>query len=630
MVVKVGLLTYEHLHELGSEAKSHIDDPEIELVLVEGLMHELVDKVRTLRRTNKVEVFLGGGANGRYVKEHADVPVKIIEFGLFEILTAMSKARKLGKRIGIAAYMDARCHIELLRDVLTADVVEIPFRDESDLRRNLLAAGVDVVIGASLANKVAGEAGIPSVLIYPGPESIAAAVKDAKLMALEIRREKERRRLFQAVLEYSWGGVIATDREGLVIAYNPSAERLLGVPRTEVMGKPLAQLFPDIGRTEPTTSLRPQIGHIREVNGVKAVVNRIPVVVNDEAAGSVMTFRKVSELQTAENRIRTRLVDRGLRARARFDDILGGSPAMRALVDQARLFASCPLNVYIFGETGVGKEMFAQSIHNESAYADGPFVAVNCAALPESLLESELFGYEEGAFTGSRKGGKMGLFEMAHRGTIFLDEVTEIPAHIQARLLRVLQEKEVMRIGGDRIVPIDVRIISASNRQARDGVVAGTFREDLYYRLNVLQLDIPPLRERTDDVEELFFHFLRERHGHVHAWFAPQRDAVQDVLARYAWPGNTREIQNVVERMHILAHQSTRRSAEDCRQLLLKAIGKGVFIDDYVSRNGGREQIVRNETQLRDLCDIFRGQTELVAQHLGISRTTLWRRRGER
>lgn len=627
MTVRIGLLTYDHLHALAFQALDYVDDPDIELCFIEGLMGEIVDTVKRYYRENKVEMFLGGGANGTFIKEHADVPVKIIDIGLFEILTAVAKARRLGERIGIATYKDARCYADVLRESLNMDIVKVSFADEEELSRGLQTSGVDVVVGASLANRLAEKAGLPSVLVYPGPESIAAAIKDAKVMALEIRSEKERRMIFQAVLDYSWGGIVATDSGGRVIAYNPVAEKLLAKPRSDVIGKPMSGALPDIGDTELTSSLKPQIGHLRELNGTKVVVNRIPIVVSDDAVGSVTTFQKVSELQKAEGRIRTKLADKGLSARTRFDDIVAVDDNMRVAVAHARLFADSGLSVYIFGETGVGKEMFAQGIHNESSYRDGPFVAVNCAALPESLLESELFGYEEGAFTGSRKGGKMGLFELAHRGTIFLDEVAEIPLHIQARLLRVLQEKEVMRLGGDRVIPIDVRVISASNRHLRDGVAAGVFREDLFYRLNVLHVEIPPLRERHDDIAKLFFHFLSDRHPDLSECLLPLRATIVEIICRYSWPGNARELQNVIERISVLLRTGADCTEHECRMAVLEAIGKDVFIRDFAAQTTADGQRAdKNGAVVQELCKIFRGDTERVARQLGVSRTTLWRR----
>src|SRR5690625_3003716 len=215
----------------------------------------------------------------------------------------------------------------------------------------------------------------------------------------------------------------------------------------------------------------------------------------------VVTYQEAESILLANNEIRSELYQRRFFAKYQFDDIISRSDKMEQLITLAKAYAISESNILIYGESGTGKELIAQSIHNESKRRTGPFIAVNCAALPENLLESELFGYEDGAFTGAKKGGKPGLFEMAHGGTIFLDEVGDITPSLQARLLRVLQEKEVRRIGGERIISVDIRVLSATNKDLLASVEDGEFRRDLYYRLNVLHLYNLPLRERVEDIE---------------------------------------------------------------------------------------------------------------------------------
>ena len=221
---------------------------------------------------------------------------------------------------------------------------------------------------------------------------------------------------------------------------------------------------------------------------------------------------------------------------------------MKQLIEKAKRFALSDSNILLYGESGCGKELFAQSIHNFSAYSRGPFLAINCATLPEALLESELFGYAEGAFTGAKKGGNQGLLELANYGTLFLDEIGEMPLSLQSRLLRVLQDKSVRRIGGNKNVPVNVRIIAATNRDLRQMVKEGTFRGDLFYRIDVLRLNIPPLRERKEDIpliiEELLINFTRERAQS----FAFTADQIQRLM-EYNWYGNVRELRNFVERV---------------------------------------------------------------------------------
>ncbi|MFQ9866528.1 MAG: sigma-54 interaction domain-containing protein [Bilophila wadsworthia] len=221
-----------------------------------------------------------------------------------------------------------------------------------------------------------------------------------------------------------------------------------------------------------------------------------------------MIIQDASHIQSLEHKMRRELHAKGHVARYTLKDVVGHSAEMRSLVEHAELYANSPSSIFIYGESGTGKEIFAQGIHMASPFRNGPFVGINCTALPESLLESELFGYAEGAFTGAKKGGKVGLFEMAHNGTLFLDEIGEIPTSVQAKLLRVLEEKIVMRIGQERYIPINVRIVCATNKDLAELVRCGKFREDLFYRLNVLRLNLPPLRKHPEDIEELADSFL--------------------------------------------------------------------------------------------------------------------------
>lgn len=249
-------------------------------------------------------------------------------------------------------------------------------------------------------------------------------------------------------------------------------------------------------------------------------------------------------MEKIEKRLRKNLTKTGFYAKYSFHDILGNSASLKKEIEKARQFAASPIGVLITGESGTGKELFANAIHNSSSRKNRPFVAINCAALPIDLLESELFGFEEGTFTGARKGGKSGLFELAHTGTIFLDEIGEIPAEVQVKLLRILQEKEVMRIGGESLIPIDVRVIAATNKDLKELIAQKKFREDLYYRLNVLSLDLPPLRDRGEDIL-LFTDRLLQQTGQNIKKFLPSE--IRQAFLRYTWPGNIRELNNVVE-----------------------------------------------------------------------------------
>lgn len=289
---------------------------------------------------------------------------------------------------------------------------------------------------------------------------------------------------------------------------------------------------------------------IHEINGKKTLLTMMPINEDDLETGLVITFKDLSEIVEMENMVRANLLKKGHIAKYRFKDIIGNTEIMKESIRISKKLAKSNSTLLLTGESGTGKELFAQAIHNESTKANGPFVAVNFAALPENLLESELFGYEEGSFTGAKKGGHAGLFEQAHKGTIFLDEIGDASLKIQSRLLRVLQEKEVLKIGATKIIPIDIRIIAATNKNLNELVERGEFREDLYYRLKVLPIEIPPLKDRKEDIPFIIEKTLSK--------FPKGRDMklsqdLENVLINYAWPGNIRELENVIEYMYNIA-----------------------------------------------------------------------------
>jgi propionate catabolism operon transcriptional regulator len=312
-----------------------------------------------------------------------------------------------------------------------------------------------------------------------------------------------------------------------------------------------------------------------------------------------------------------------LRAKHGVNDLRGGSAAMEAVRQSIVLFARSPATVLIQGETGSGKELVAQAVHREGPRARQPFVAINCGAVAESLLESELFGYEEGAFTGSRRGGHAGLFEAAQRGTLFLDEIGEMPLPLQTRLLRVLEEREVVRVGGTRPVPVNVRIISATHCDLDQRVRDGRFRPDLFYRLGVLRLSLPPLRERSEDLVALAEWCLKTAlasHGAPpHANLHAEVLACAPLLSLYAWPGNVRELRNLMERVALFL-------AAEPLQALSPTFLMSVA-PELASTPPKAARLAPASTEtIEQVLARFNGNREAAARHLGISRTTLWRK----
>jgi sigma-54 dependent transcriptional regulator, acetoin dehydrogenase operon transcriptional activator AcoR len=293
------------------------------------------------------------------------------------------------------------------------------------------------------------------------------------------------------------------------------------------------------------------------------------------------------------------------------------------------------LNVLIEGESGTGKELFAQAIHNQSNRRKGPFVAINCGAIPRELIGSELFGYAEGAFSGAKKGGNPGKFELASGGTLFLDEIGDMPFEQQVSLLRVIQEKKVTRIGSNQVVPVDVRIICASNKKLLDEIQKGNFRHDLYYRLNVVQITVPPLREHAEDIPELFQYFLAKIDEQWANDIQNMTPEVMKYLAEYNWPGNVRELENVVDRMYMMAagnqitpeHLPLEICCPTPVEFLSSGLNSALPSNNTDSRGKMKALINQVETdEIKTLLSKHRGNISKIARELGVSRNTVYRK----
>lgn len=372
-------------------------------------------------------------------------------------------------------------------------------------------------------------------------------IKQTKQMA---DRHSEMQNQLQIIINRVHDGIIAVDDKNNVTVINSIAAELLNMTSNELIGKKLSNKIVDKDIYRLFLSKDSDKEKIAKINNRQWIVNAASIMQADSQGGKIYTFKDVTEIQRLEEELRRNLVRQQNFARYTLEQIIGDSEQIQRAKELARKMASSESPILIQGESGTGKELFAQGIHNVSSRRKGPFIAVNFAALTESLLESELFGYSEGSFTGAKKGGAPGLFEQAHKGTIFLDEIGDAPLSFQVKLLRVLQEKQVRRIGSARIIPVDVRVITATNIDLKALIQQGKFREDLYYRLKVLPIKLPPLRDRKSDILVLANVFYRE---YCKCYPAIKEQEyfrfVAPYLMAYDWPGNIRELQNVVEHL---------------------------------------------------------------------------------
>lgn len=489
-----------------------------------------------------------------------------------------------------------------------------------------LADGCDALVGGYSASVLARQNGLPSIIIRTGEDAIARAVDEAVLTVDQIRQERIASQMYRTIIDSSREGVLYVDAKGTVRVRNQAVRQMNGDIR--LMNRPLKQALPYLYPMFRSVlqSGQEESGRIIAVPDTKTTVSVrcTPVIANREISGAVINLSDITMIQELESRIRRKLSERGHQARHTFDDIVHKSAAIDRTIETARRYAASDSNVIIVGETGTGKELFAQSIHNSSSRKNGPFVAVNCAALTESLLESELFGYVEGAFTGTSRGGRMGLFEQAHGGTLFLDEIGEVSLSTQTRLLRVLQERQVRRIGDNKVIDVNVRIISATNKSIARLSEQGLFRPDLAYRLDVLRLFLPPLRERKGDAELLFLHMLKVCSRESRSPLPRLDPDALPLLRKYPFPGNVRELRNIAERACAL-----KDGGRITRQELQEALYPRDLEDEGVPGLSLPPDAIpaSNEPErLRRALEQCGGNKTKAARMLGIDRSTLWRK----
>lgn len=573
-----------------------------------------------------IEVIIARGATASYLKAaNLKTPIVELPITVTDLTSALYEAKELSGKENprIAAILFRRKYLEaqFLAPLLGLDLkcYNLPAGEMADhVVNQALAEGADVILGGAFLFDRVKRQGIPICILKTGRESLLQGVREARAIASARFFEKQRAEELNAVLNYARGGILAANQEGVITVFNAEAEKITGISRGDILGQKFNEEYSQLNIDLVLRKGEQIRGEIISMGRAKIMINLIPIKVNDLITGLVGTFHDVSQIERMEEKIRRETYSRGHKAKATFYDIVGESRAIRETKLKAEEYARTHASVLIIGETGVGKELFAQSIHRASPIKNGPFVAINCAALPENLLESELFGYVEGAFTGAHRKGKKGLFELAHEGTIFLDEVSELPLSLQVKLLRVLQENEVMRLGHDRVIPINIRVLSGCNKNLKELVLRGEFRNDLYWRLNVLNLVIPPLRDRKEDIPILLRHFLKQLKSSGEF----DKDTLA-MLVNYQWPGNVRELANFCERL------STKRFFEETldksKMIDLLDPFPGQLRTPVTIDSPANEQDIIDE-EIKEVLNRVGGNKSLAAKELGIHRVTLWRR----
>ncbi|RJX25923.1 MAG: AAA family ATPase [Dethiobacter sp.] len=581
------------------------------------------------------DVIISRGPTGVLLKKELSIPVILIQITNFDIIQALNHAKQVGRKI---AYFDhIKCRevydFESIAEILSLEDLQLFFyhneRELDEQIKRACAEGIEVIVASGVCViRMAQERGMEGVMIFSSREAVIEAMQWAKDVVLIRQKDREKAEFLKTIIDHTYNGVIAVNKENVVTHFNPAAEEVFKASGLDIVGKKVKDipipLIKNFFQNPETVK-----GEVQKVGDRQIVFNHIPIHMDREPLGTVITFQSVHKLQNLEVTIRKKLHASGLVSRYTFNDIIGSSDEIEQAISRARKFAGTDSTVLVTGDSGTGKELFVHSIHSESLRREGPFVAINCANIPKELLESELFGYEEGAFTGARKGGKTGLFELAHGGTIFLDEISELSLPLQSNLLRVLQEKVVRRIGGERIIPVNVRVIAATNRFLPDEIKKGNFREDLFFRLNVLNLNIPPLRNRRSDIPLLVEHFSRKYRGNG-SRIDKFPVSVIRFLSEYDWPGNVRELENFIEKYVILSegNKDNFRLMEELVDELYRFKEDRQNLkheDHYITVNIGtleymEGQIIEKLYQQKNI------DKKDLASRLGISRTTLWKK----
>ncbi|WP_434576923.1 sigma 54-interacting transcriptional regulator [Thermoanaerobacterium thermosaccharolyticum] len=595
-------------------------------IIIDILDPDNMEEQGKILESKGVKAIIARSGGYKHTVGKVNVPVINLKITTLDILHAIKTASKYKKDVVLVISDMEYFDYDEWKDMINANIIIERFYDkgsiEEKVKKYVERKESVVIVGGGIPCACAQRLGMSSVHIGASNESIYECVSRAKELIDNLYEQKYKNNVLERILDGVHDAVIAIDQDCNIILYNKRAEEILEKRSEDVIEKKLSDVFPELNfMVDALKSNIDMNNEIKKIKKITITANTSILDVDGHVKGVLCSFQDVTKLQNLEKKIRYELNKKGLFAKYKFQDIIAIDPAMKATIAKAIKVGLSDSAVMIYGESGTGKEMIAQSIHNISKRKDGPFVAINCAAISENLLESELFGYEEGAFTGARKGGKPGLFELAHGGTIFLDEINSLPPNLQAKLLRVIEEKEVMRIGSDYVIPLDVRVISAANEELKRKVENGTFRKDLFYRLNVLEVSIPPLRERKKDIIPLFKYYVKNlSEGND---IPELDDEVEEKLMNYSWKGNVRELKNVAQRYVVFNELDLdEKEFTDNEKRLDKSNNR--LDGDFVLDLKEIDRFVENKV-IEMLLKQGLTKTE-IAQRLGISRTALWKK----
>ena len=637
---KICFMTYYKLRELAEVAISGLSN-HANIKCIDASFDEALSIARNLIETNKVDAFVSAGSNASILKEHLQLPVISIEVSGYDLLRSLMEAKQYGTNVGVISFKNTLPLLKEFTELLNLNLYEMTYTRPHEAIlciEKLEQQNIDVIIGSSLIFDLSQKRNLNAILTY-SLDSIHNAFNQAIEVCRIKKLESNRFDQINCILQTLPEAVIAVDNNERITAVNEKMKAIISPNRTNIYGEFLSNIDEALSLCKVLKTNEKIAPKAIQLNGKNWYSSASQIYENGQIIGATLTLYDSSSISSADEKLRIFERNKMLSARFTFNDILGNEDNIRNTIERAKRYAKSQHDILIIGETGTGKELFAQSIHNASPRSDKPFIAINCAAFPETLIESELFGHDEGAFTGSKKGGRRGLIEAAHTGTLFLDEIGDMPISLQTRLLRVLQEREIIRLGSTIPIPIDIRLIAATHQNLNIYMQEKKFRQDLFFRLNNLKIRIPPLRERKQDIQEYIKLKLKKYYeseqDEIH--FKNIMNHLSPYLNRYTWPGNFRELESITDRLLLLIsdniHINLDEIIEEIPEIfedsdLHNTSAINIYAIDY-SEIQELSLLVEKETtkknQALKAMKLAQGQHTKAASILNISRTTLWR-----
>lgn len=585
----------------------------IEVIEITG--KTVVDIAQNALETG-TKIFIARGRNVTLLRNHLAAPIINVQYTFEDFYNSVLKANCIYENIALVGFDEAYDMMIKFKEISGYNVQVIGPKTVDNIEYDIsssLKPNAEVLIGGISVKRVADNYNLKHIMLDVDIDSLRIAINSA-LNILMANYEKDKH--LQTILTTINGvteAIINFNNDGEIIFLNDLAKKIFKEFNNNEIKRILISAIDENIISVGT----PIYDKVISINDKNYIINLKPVIFQNNVQSIIAIIHYADFIQEGEKQLRIKSNSKGYTAKNTFNNIIGQSKIMNDTITKAKKYSKTNNSILILGDTGTGKEMFAQSIHNFSSRANEPFVAINCAALPDSILESELFGYVKGAFTGANKDGKMGIFELAHNGTVFLDEIGEMNFNIQAKILRVLQEKEISRLGDNKIIPIDVRIISATNKNLQDLIKEKKFREDLYYRLVVLELNIPQLDQRLDDIPYLVDYYLNKNDYNV----SFSNDALQ-LLCSGNYTGNIRQLFNILERTIVLSEEN-KITANDLRNI----VNFNNYSEKLIENNSLKSSNYNYErNKIKNALEKNSGNRKKTAEELNISLTTLWRK----